>query len=543
VSRFVWLTLAALACSKTDTGDTGAPTDADTDTDADADTDTDADTDADTDTDTDADTDTDTDADTDTDTDTDADTDTDVPEDADGDGSPAGTDCDDDDAATYPGAPELCDGVDNDCDPATTFEDHSVFLPADGSTSLDLSAFVDLAVGTFTTPGPGAVRLCAGDHVGMLEIAHDGVEVAPHGGAWASLFGDGARAIDIADGVVGVTIRDIDLSGTDDYGGALRLGAGAEATLTNVLMVGASAASGGAVFVSEDASLTLDACELAANSAEDGGGIWVGSRASLAASWTLFEENIATDGDGGAIRTEGDARVVLTDVQLLSNAGAFFGGAVYAEAAAGFTMTRGEIANNEAVDGFGGGLALVEVDGTWLEGVEIVDNSANLQGGGLYFEGGVAELLDTSLRTNHATTGGGGLRAIATSLTLTGGEMDANDGSFVTCDGGGASISGGSLSATDVDWFDNFAPSGGALYIDDGASARVLRGSFTANSATDAGGSSVATVDGAELAFDDTDLGTPGINDNTRPEIVTASGNGTFAGVTTVVCDDDGCAL
>lgn len=39
------------------------------------------------------------------------------PPDADGDGSPAGTDCDDGDASRYPGAPETCgDGVDQDCD-------------------------------------------------------------------------------------------------------------------------------------------------------------------------------------------------------------------------------------------------------------------------------------------------------------------------------------------------------------------------------------------------------------------------------------------
>ncbi len=37
-------------------------------------------------------------------------------EDADGDGFPAGEDCDDEDAAVNAGAPEVCDGVDNDCD-------------------------------------------------------------------------------------------------------------------------------------------------------------------------------------------------------------------------------------------------------------------------------------------------------------------------------------------------------------------------------------------------------------------------------------------
>ncbi len=47
-------------------------------------------------------------------------------DDRDGDGHATGTacplpgpDCDDDDASAWPGAPELCDGVDNDCDPST----------------------------------------------------------------------------------------------------------------------------------------------------------------------------------------------------------------------------------------------------------------------------------------------------------------------------------------------------------------------------------------------------------------------------------------
>jgi hypothetical protein len=36
--------------------------------------------------------------------------------DKDGDGDPGSSDCDDDDPETYTGAPELCDGIDNDCD-------------------------------------------------------------------------------------------------------------------------------------------------------------------------------------------------------------------------------------------------------------------------------------------------------------------------------------------------------------------------------------------------------------------------------------------
>ncbi len=42
--------------------------------------------------------------------------DTDTPVDADGDGHTAATDCDDADPLVFPGAEEVCDGVDNDCD-------------------------------------------------------------------------------------------------------------------------------------------------------------------------------------------------------------------------------------------------------------------------------------------------------------------------------------------------------------------------------------------------------------------------------------------
>ncbi|MEC7945955.1 MAG: putative metal-binding motif-containing protein, partial [Myxococcota bacterium] len=75
--------------------------------------------------------------------------DTDAPVDEDGDGSPAGEDCDDSDPAVFPGADEVCDGVDNDCDDLVDAEDDSVtdlgtfYADADGDSYGDLESPVE----------------------------------------------------------------------------------------------------------------------------------------------------------------------------------------------------------------------------------------------------------------------------------------------------------------------------------------------------------------------------------------------------------------
>lgn len=103
--------------------------------------------------------------------------------DADGDGRPAGIDCDDSDPATYPGAPELCDGVDNDCDGQVDegLVGGTILLaPADGvsagganvqvtfgGTTL-FSGNVDIAFDPEYGTTLGQVDLCA--PVGCLEV-------------------------------------------------------------------------------------------------------------------------------------------------------------------------------------------------------------------------------------------------------------------------------------------------------------------------------------------------------------------------------------
>ena len=96
--------------------------------------------------------------------------------DVDGDGALAcDDDCDDTDATIYFGAPELCDGIDNDCDNV---------VPADETTDVDGDSYVacDDCDDNDTTYNPAATELCDGldqNCDGLLFVGGAAPDVAP----------------------------------------------------------------------------------------------------------------------------------------------------------------------------------------------------------------------------------------------------------------------------------------------------------------------------------------------------------------------------
>ena len=98
----------------------------------------------------------------------------DDPNDGDGDGvTETGGDCDDADWNTYPGAPEICDGADNDCDPSTPVDDGCD--EGDDDTEGD-DDDIDLDEDGFTPAGGDCDDLDPGVHPEALEVPLDHVD-------------------------------------------------------------------------------------------------------------------------------------------------------------------------------------------------------------------------------------------------------------------------------------------------------------------------------------------------------------------------------
>jgi hypothetical protein len=303
-----------------------------------------------------------------------------LPNDQDRDGSPLGVDCDDLDPTRTPGAEELCDGIDNNCDGDSRDLGAASWLPSLGA-AVPLTNH--LATGTATAPAfqpfasSGTLLLCEGSWHASIGVDNNAV-VTVRGvttrAADVVLNGAGSTTIVASGGSSAVHLRDLTLTGAPS---CLVVFADSANSLTNVILNGCSIRTD-----ARDATLTLTDTELNGASATLPGlsGIWT--------SVTLLRADVHHYTQGGLVfGTTGDVELLQSDVH-----------------------------DNQS-PGDGGGVSLnlnsaVSPVSITMTGTTVQRNHADLRGGGLYLQkpDALAVTLDGGLvRANTSVFGAEGV--------------------------------------------------------------------------------------------------------------------------------------
>ena len=472
----------------------------------------------------------------DTDTDTDpADTDSD---DADGDGWSSDDDCDDLDADVYPGAEELCDGVDNDCDDEidedlqeTYYEDADDDGFGDEDSTYDAceppSGYVPNSGDcddSDATIYDGAEELCDGiDNDCDDEIDEDLGAETYYEDADGDGFGDPDSSATDCEEPTGYVGNDSDCddadpgepvivsqsgpisadTGWDTSGGLLDSGGMGTASDPFVTIQDGVDAAEVCVHVypgsyTENVSfsgkdLVVWGVEGAGETSIDGGD--AGSTVSFGGNDTSTLNGFTVTGGSGTAMSATETESVGTGSDTYTaTTDSYYGGGIYVSGAeptledlvvtgnslAAYSYTVLEGGDTTEVVSFGGGL-YVEDGAATTEGVEFSENSADAGGGAYVSADGTLVATHDVFDANTASSGGG----FTSEGTVTAGNSvlvnNASSGTGSTWGGAGVDIGDGIAYLTNVTVVGNDSASSASVYNWSGGSLNIKNSILTAN--------------------------------------------------------------
>ncbi len=301
----------------------------------------------------------------------------------------SGEDCDDTNDLVHPGAAELCDGLDTDCDAATGEDGLVAFVDASGAWS-DWSARLTGREGapvSLLLDEPGALKLCPGEHFATLQVEADvEIEAIPRDAARVRIDASGGASAVRVEGE-GLDVRIVGLGLTGGRGGA---GAFDSREGGGLLCLGGEAGS----------RLRLEAVDIEGNTAVYGGGL-LAWRCSTELIDTRIRDNEAEVFAGGAWLIDGAHR--WEDSELSGNrAGSAVGGGIFTgdEEPVTVELVEVRVSENEARGGPVGGLGVVGGSLSWSGSTASASgalaNVAAEEPAGLYLEGAsfTAEVVD-----------------------------------------------------------------------------------------------------------------------------------------------------
>ncbi len=275
-----------------------------------------------------------------------------------------GDDCDDTPgtgADIFPGNAVLCDGVDNDCDPASPDE----YAALDGASVPGATLEDQLAQALADAASGSTVELCnaqtySGSFFLDTPITLLGNDSVLDGGHFPPdhtlCSGNGKAPVLVVDTVEDTTyLQDLTVLGacTDDTlyqrGGGMLVQGTSIVEATNMALRLNAASFGGGLAVTDTATVQWLSGTMNTNDASSGGGAWVGNSAGLllgdGVSPFVIDGNSAED--GGAVYATGT--VDFVDSTLSNNMATSNGGAVYATGTVSFDQVK--LSNNTAANG------------------------------------------------------------------------------------------------------------------------------------------------------------------------------------------------
>jgi hypothetical protein len=295
------------------------------------------------------------------------------------------TDCDDVDIEVNPGATELCDGIDNDCDSEVTEAGLATFTDSAGT----VTDYTGLLTGDASAPAAmslstdGELAVCEGTWYVNLDVAAN-VDIVNPSGTPSDVVLDGANTatvVSVATDGIAVHLEGISIENGYGSGDSFSLslgfnGGGIDCTATGTTLTATSldiqynetaldSGVGGGIGLFGCAA-SFDDVVIANNVAAFGGGIWVDS-GTLDLSNSVVSDNVADLYGGGMMLYDFTdvATVSLDEVDVRDNFAAQYGGGAMMlsdyfgveMSCVGSTSTTAGFTANSAIYG-GGGLFL-----------------------------------------------------------------------------------------------------------------------------------------------------------------------------------------
>lgn len=280
-------------------------------------------------------------------------------------------------------------------------------------------------------------------------------------------------------------------------GGGLHLtGAGTVSITGGTVSGNTAAAEGGGLWNSGAGTMTVDGTDITANTAsgatadQGGGGLF-----QEAGGGTLTVRNATVTGNaangaagsGGGILND-QSNVNVEDSTISGNTSVRAGGGV--EANIGTTNLTGVTLDGNSTGGApgnGGGLHITGAGNADISGSSVTNNTATLEGGGLWNGSGTMTVSDTDITGNTASgaaadDGGGGLFNNGGTLRISDSTVEGNEADGAAGSGGGVLTLAGTLEVTNSSVDDNTAVrAGGGIEATEGSSTTLSGGSLSEN--------------------------------------------------------------